>query len=297
MAPVNKIYKYLRYPRKNSLLLKIKKRIFKFLTIVHLLNFVSLKINGKKIVIPVSSGIGLENLNMDESWMRKVIEKLGALKGGAFIDVGVNVGQTLIQWKTYDLYRPYYGFEPNPFCYRYLLNLLFRNGFQNCELFPVGLSDKNEVTGLFSNGPVDSSASIINGFRAYDHYSIKTNVAVFKGDDLLKPYVLNSISIVKIDVEGAELEVIQGLSNTIIACRPFIICEILPVYSEHTEPGRFRKQRQTEVEMFLRENRYAMYRISVEAKLSPIEYIETHSDLTLCNYLFAPIEDIDQLGI
>lgn len=292
-----KIFRHLKHPRKNFLFLKIKMSIFKLLNKMRLINFMNVKINNKRMLIPLFKGIGLQNLGADEPWMRKLIEKLCRLKDGALIDVGVNIGQTLIQWKACNSNRPYYGFEPNPVCCQYVKELILKNNFQDCELFTVGLSDKNEVTVLFSQGFADSSASIVNGFRADAQYSMKTNVAVFKGDDLLERYSLNSISIIKIDVEGAELEVIHGLSNTIISHRPFIICEVLPVYTENTNQGKFRKQRQTDVEFFLKSNKYKIFRISADGNLIPLDSFGIHSNLALCNYLFAPEEYSDKLGI
>lgn len=73
-------------------------------------------INGKKVNIPVINKIGFGNLFIDELWMIPLIEKLLSIKKGTFIDIGVNIGQTLIKLKSIDPEINYIGFEPNPMC-------------------------------------------------------------------------------------------------------------------------------------------------------------------------------------
>jgi hypothetical protein len=53
-------------------------------------------------------------------------------------------------------------------------------------------------------------------------------VPVWRGDDALDLVGVTSISVLKIDVEGAELEVLRGFAGTIERLRPLIVCEILP---------------------------------------------------------------------
>ena len=57
-------------------------------------------------------GIGYGNLFPKEPWMGRTIQALLALKGGAFVDVGVNIGRTLLKFIEYGDGRLYYGFEP-----------------------------------------------------------------------------------------------------------------------------------------------------------------------------------------
>ena len=134
----------------------------------------------------------------------------------------------------------------------------------------------------------DSSASIISDFRESSFYSSEIETSVVRGDDFFKDQDLESIAIMKIDVEGAELEVIQGLENTIEKFSPFIICEVLPVYNENEKIGKFRKERQDRLFSFLRKYNYEFYRITSEGHMTTIDSIETHSDLSLTNYIFVP---------
>lgn len=287
--------KYLKlagHPGQEFLLFKIRTKLVSFLLKYQLLSRAKIKINNKVITIPTLNLAGVGNLYHDEPWLGITIKKLYDLKKGAFIDVGVNVGQTLLQWKALNYQDAYYGFEPNPVCCAYVMELIKQNCFSNCTLFPVGLSNKNEVLVLFVSGSLDSSASIIEGFRNPNYYAMQFKAAVFKGDDLLTQSVNEAISIIKIDVEGAELEVLLGIKFTIQKYRPFILCEILPIYDDTDEIGRFRKSRQDTVLKIMKKHGYQMYRIFKSGKFMPLNIIENHTSLSKCNYLFAPKEHI-----
>jgi FkbM family methyltransferase len=69
---------------------------------------------------------------------------------------------------------------------------------------------------------------------------LKEFVPVFHGKALTQFLPSKVGSILKVDVEGAELEVIEGLKSWINETRPIIIIEVLPVY---TVENKFRLQR------------------------------------------------------
>jgi predicted component of type VI protein secretion system len=94
-------------------------------------------IRNKKFVVPVIRNMGLLNLSLKEEWFRQLLIALKLPPGSAFIDVGVNVGQTLLAFRScYD--NPYWGFEPNPGCISYLNSLIEMNHFEKTHIVPVG---------------------------------------------------------------------------------------------------------------------------------------------------------------
>ena len=118
---------------------------------------------------------------------------------------------------------------------------------------------------------------------------------VFEGDALMEKRYEGPVAAIKIDVEGAESEVIEGLKNTIIKHKPIIMCEILPVYDPNNSMGMLRLQRQINIEHVLEELRYKIHRILIDGTLIPKESIEVHSDLQLTNYIFINEDDIRYL--
>lgn len=239
-----------------------------------------MKINNKSVRIPVVNQLGLNMLEEKELWMNDLLHKLGQQENHLY-DVGVNLGQTLLKWKTHFPQGSYTGFEPNTNCVDYVNELIKQNEFEGCQIHPFGISNESGAGKLHSlaGDKGDSTASMVADYRSDDREAIAVELKSFK-DLQLSPK-----GIVKIDVEGGELEVLNALLEVSSEC--IIICEILPVYNEENE---MRIDRQNKILKLLDEHNYQLYRISKESKigLSPLETIEIHSDLDWCDYLMIP---------
>jgi FkbM family methyltransferase len=85
---------------------------------------------------------------------------------GGLLDVGANLGQTLVKYRAAEPERPYVGFEPNPFCTHYLRELNRVNRF-NAQFIPVGLGDRTDLIRFssFSDSPADPMATTVPKFR------------------------------------------------------------------------------------------------------------------------------------
>ncbi len=244
----------------------------------------------RQIRVPLIGGIGFANLNPGEEWMTSILSVLLPRRAGAFVDVGVNVGQTMLKVKALNPEQPYIGFEPNPACYCYTQRLIAENGFANCTVLPVGLSNTATVAPLFIKGEADVGGTIIPGFRYREQWAHMRHVAVFPGDAMLATLGSPLVSVLKVDVEGAELEVLEGLRLT-LETRPFILCEILPLFVDDCAKGRFRKPRQDRLLANMREAGYELFRVLGDGSVIPLPDIATHADPSLSNYLFAPREE------
>lgn len=267
------------------------------------LNFnYSISLNKKKMIIPVIQlmGLQLHDVSSEYHWMSNLIKKLFALKKGAFLDIGANVGQSLLIVKSFDEDMHYYGFEPNPRCVFYLKELTYLNKFTNCYILPIGLYVHSDILELYQKGKVDGAATIIRGFREGAKWNYSTDyIPVFSGDEVISKLGIINISIIKIDVEGGELEVLQGLANSVKKYRPFIICEILPLYDINKERHQDRKKRQDILIEMIKQNDYSIYRIiknaSGEIVFRRLDNIEIHSEPALCDYVFVPSEEIENI--
>ena len=250
----------------------------------------NIKVHGTPISIPYINGM---NCTITEPWMIELLEILLKEKEGAFIDVGVNVGQTLVKLKSISPKKQYIGFEPNPACLYYVSNLIKKNKFINCSILPVGLYTKNQVLSLdlFSNDTTDSCASLIENYRPNNKVVDKIYAPVFNFKSISNLFSFDSIAIIKIDVEGAEIEVIKCLLELVKTYRPIILLEILPVYNQS---NTFRLDRQNEIERIFTGINYIFYRIDKKgdefSSLIKIDSIGIHSDLTQCDYVVAPRE-------
>ncbi|MBP7997643.1 MAG: FkbM family methyltransferase [Chloroflexi bacterium] len=268
---------------------KIARRIglFKFINFIWFI-----KIGGTRFKIPVIQEMGLGNFTVTEPWMMDLIQDLYKKKTGAFIDIGANIGQTLLKLKSVAPEVDYVGFEPNPACVYYLRELFKANHFKRSIVIPTGLFNADRLMELlfFGLSEVNSGASIIMDFRPTNKVYERQHVPVFRFDEVHKTLPIEQIAIIKIDVEGAEMEVLQGLQKTLMEQRPFLIMEILPAYNDQNFQ---RLERQRQIEQFAKEANYSIFRILKTDKerllgLEDLEIIGIHSDLRKCDYVFIP---------
>lgn len=254
------------------------------------LNFFTFtSVNGRSVKIPRIYGL---STNVSEPWMVEVLKRLLPHTSGCFVDVGVNVGQTMIKVKAVDPERPYLGFEPNPTCVFFVQQLIQANGYTDCTVIPAGLFIRDTVLFLnfFSDSPIGSSASVIDNFRPSEKVDHRVPVPVFKYDSLGAEITDIRVGFAKIDVEGSELEVLASMERVIERDRPPILIELLPVYTDNDSD---RLRRQGGVEEFIRNKGYVIFRIlknsdNTFAKAILVEGFGIHGNLAECDYLLLP---------
>ena len=258
---------------------------------------IRIKVNEKNFKIPILGGLGVANRNIGELWMIDFLVMLLPIAGSKFIDVGVNVGQTLIKVKSIDEDINYIGFEPNPSCVFYAKKLIKKNHFKNTIVVPIGISTRSGLGELnfYSKKDDESAATMVTDFRT-KRIIRKELVPLLKVESITHQINFNDMSILKIDVEGAEIEVIKSFKTEIKKNYPFILMEILPVYSELENPERL--QRQSSLEDILHELRYSIFRIIKNndelVELRKISHIGIHSNINNCEYVFVPEHGLNQ---
>jgi FkbM family methyltransferase len=149
---------------------------------------------------------------------------------GVFIDVGANCGQTLVAVLSADPQRHYVGFEPQIACCHYIEQFIKDNDLRQARILPIALSDGTRLLPFFSDSDHDLMASLSPSHRANQSTParIKSFVCSRIGDEVLSELGIDSIAAIKIDVEGAELSVLKGLSVTLKRERPTLFFEVLP---------------------------------------------------------------------
>lgn len=153
-------------------------------------------------------------------------------RNGVFVDVGVNTGQTLLKVLSVEPDRRYIGFEPQIGCAFFVDQFLRDNHIHHAEIICLALGDCDAVLTLHADGQFDEMASIRADSLARPHtLSFNCRIPVRVGDAVLSEIGIDRVAVLKVDVEGAELEVFRGLRNTVHEHRPVCMFEVLPNYT------------------------------------------------------------------
>lgn len=159
-----------------------------------------------------------------------IIQKLIGIND-VFINIGANVGYYCCFAGMAK--KPIIAFEPHATNSRILLRNLETNGFsEKAEVYPTAVGAENGILKLYGSG---TAASLINGWGGASSENF-TLVPVVTLDGVLAGRYRNQSIFILIDVEGAELSVLQGAIETLHRDRkPCWLIEI--TISEHQPAG------------------------------------------------------------
>lgn len=152
---------------------------------------------------------------------KKVIERVCKL-GSNCIDVGAHKGEVLDQMILAAPQGKHLAFEPIPFLFQNLKKKYANNA--NIAVNDIALSNK---TGTASFNYVVSNPSYSGLIkRKYDRAHEQDELITVKTELLDNLFPENApVDLIKIDVEGGELLVLEGAQKTIARCQPTIIFE------------------------------------------------------------------------
>ncbi len=156
------------------------------------------------------------------------------------IDVGANIGQTAMMFaKIAGENATILGFEPDPVNYSSAIVNLNKNKFANIQYYNIGLGSQNETLPLKINTPSNRGGNRMD--RNGNPDSIP--VTIERLDDVLKKKSISNVDLIKIDVEGFELEVLKGAQHILKHGNPVLFIEI--------SDKNLREQETTPEEVFL----------------------------------------------
>ena len=148
-------------------------------------------------------------------------------KGMTVIDVGAHHGfYTLLASKKVDSDGQVISFEPSPREREKLKHHLILNNCSNVRVEDCALGKYNGETKFYIVNGRDSGCSSLQ--RPEINAQIRTiHVPIKTLDKYLQDWNIKKVDFIKIDAEGAELEVLEGAKNTLKRQpRPFILCEV-----------------------------------------------------------------------
>jgi FkbM family methyltransferase len=143
-----------------------------------------------------------------------VLKQLSKLNPAIIFDVGANVGNWgILARKTCPNTR-IYAFEPVPKTYQKLISSFEALGLQNITPIRSGLY--KETTTLKINHYASNEHSSIFDVQGANYVTQEVmEIDLLNGDDFMAEQGIDFIDFVKLDVEGAEMDALTGLSNAI----------------------------------------------------------------------------------
>jgi FkbM family methyltransferase len=156
-----------------------------------------------------------------ENWMRQDAQ-FAYRPGTDIIDIGGNIGCNALMFSDFG---PVHTFEP------FLFNVLEENVKNNSTVHPItvhkyGLSSHDTQGSLYlpkcRNGLYNYGACSLKPNFENDHSNVSVPITLKKLDDVYTGVP----SMLKIDVEGNELEVLEGSTRIISTHKPAMIVEI-----------------------------------------------------------------------
>lgn len=147
-------------------------------------------------------------------------------EGDVFIDVGACIGTfTLVAANRVGDSGIVYAIEPVRKHFSRLKRNIELNGFSNVKILGVALSNKKEKGKIYVPNTKNTGMASLEVQLMSAEYG--TEVTEIKRlDDLVIEEGITKMDVIKIDVEGCELNVLYGAINSIERFRPHIILEV-----------------------------------------------------------------------
>ena len=162
-------------------------------------------------------------LNIYEKAELDLLEKISFKANTVFWDIGANVGLYSVIFAKANPTWKIYSFEPNTEVHeKFNKNVIF-NSCKNIQLVPLALSDSKEKVSLRVNRNRPGTSSIHSSIGKLVHRKI---IECISGDELVLSSKIPAPDLIKIDVEGHELKVLNGLKIIVSNYMPVIAIEV-----------------------------------------------------------------------
>lgn len=183
-------------------------------------------------------------------------------QGMFFFDIGAHQGiYTLLASKKVGSSGQVFAFEPSPRELRRLRWNLFLNRCRNVRVVPSALGSREGVAELFVCLGQETGCNSLRP-PAVSEPTKSTQVLVTTLDSYLQKHHIDLVDFIKLDVEGAELEVLKGATKLLSHnSRPVLFCELADI---RTGPWGYRS---VKIYEFLATRGYHWFTITPEGRL------------------------------
>jgi FkbM family methyltransferase len=156
-----------------------------------------------------------------EDWMGRYL-RVG--RGDVFVDVGANIGKYSITLS--GIAGRVVSVEADPDNYERLRQNIELNGIDNVTAVKMVAWDKSEIL-RFHPGEFSGAGTAKEDLPDREYVKDSIEVRAESMDARLRSLGVSTVDWIKIDVEGAEYEVLKGLEETLRTHRPRIVAELM----------------------------------------------------------------------
>lgn len=149
-----------------------------------------------------------------------------ALPGGVFYDIGASIGFfSVLVARRVGAMGTVYAFEPVAANAALVLENARLNHFDHLQTFEVAVGDKSGSMELFLSG-WQGGASLIKDVMRPEDLAGSCRVDIVTLDRFIRDKGLRPPTLIKIDVEGAERQALEGMQETLAAFKPVLLYEV-----------------------------------------------------------------------
>jgi FkbM family methyltransferase len=194
---------------------------------------------------------------------------------GLILDIGSNFGFYSLVASRINKDVKIVAFEPNPSMFERINHNIALNNFNNISVEQKGVSDRKGVLDFFIS---DDTNTGMSGLAKKSNSREETiQVEVTDIDSFLSENRFPAVSLVKIDVEGNEFNVLKGMKNVLKSDRPVLFIEL---YNDYLQSFGHSV---SEVIVFMRDMNYSCFEFD---KRGIMQQVKVPKDIPLA--IFKP---------
>jgi FkbM family methyltransferase len=155
-------------------------------------------------------------------WERELKKVFQWKKGMKFLDIGAHIGRyTVRAGLNIGKEGKIVAIEPNTDNFKLLVENLRLNSLQNCIPLNIAAYSSDTQLSLYMGG--DSAKNSVKEDSGKSCCTVQARAL----DQVLAEVGVDEVNLIKIDVEGAEYDVLKGLVNTLRKGSPMVVVEVL----------------------------------------------------------------------